>query len=62
MKVDVEIQNHPMYDGFLAKLERLKQRRPAEPNPFVVGSESYQRFVGVMSGCTRAQLARRKGA
>lgn len=62
MKVDVEIQNHPMYDGFLTKLERLKTRKPADPNPFLVGSDSYQRFVSVMSGCTRAQLARRKGA
>ena len=62
MKVDVEIQNHPMYDGFLMKLDRLKARKPGDANPFVVGSDSYQRFVGVMSGCTKAQLARRKGA
>jgi uncharacterized protein (TIGR02246 family) len=59
MKVDVEIQNHPMYDGFVAKLDRLKQRKPGDANPFVVGAESYQRFVAVMAGCTRAQLARR---
>ena len=62
MKVEVEIQNHPMYDGFLMKLDRLKARKPADANPFMVGSDSYQRFVGVMSGCTKAQLARRKGA
>jgi hypothetical protein len=62
MKVDVEIQNHPMYDGFLAKLERLKARKPGSTNPFLVGSDSYQRFVSVMSTCTKAQLARRKGA
>jgi metallo-beta-lactamase class B len=62
MKVDVEIQNHPMYDGFVAKLDRLKQRKPGEVNPFVVGTESYQRFVAVMAGCTRAQLARRPQA
>jgi metallo-beta-lactamase class B len=61
MKVDVEIQNHPMYDGFLTKLERLKTRKPGDPNPFLVGGDSYQRFVGVMSGCTKVQLARRKG-
>jgi metallo-beta-lactamase class B len=60
MKVDVEIQNHPMYDGFLTKLDRLKGRKPGQPNPFIVGTDSYQRFVGVMSGCTKAQLARRK--
>ena len=62
MKVEVEIQNHPMYDGFVSKLQRLKQRKPGDANPFLVGSDSYQRFVGVMSGCTKAQLARRKGA
>ena len=62
MKVDVEIQNHPMYDGFVAKLERLKQRKPGDPNPFLVGSDSYQRFVSVMAGCEKVQLGRRKGA
>src|SRR5262245_32366189 len=62
MRVDVEIQNHPMYDGFLTKLERLKQRKPGDSNPFLVGSDSYQRFVSVMSACEKVQLARRKGA
>ena len=60
MNVEVEIQNHPMYDGFVAKLERLKQRKPGAPNPFVVGRDSYQRFVSVMAGCEKLQLARRK--
>jgi len=60
MNVDVEIQNHPMYDSFAPKLDRLKQRKPGSPNPFVVGRDSYQRFVQVMSGCTTVQLMRRK--
>lgn len=62
MNVDVEIQNHPMYDGFIAKLQRLKQRKPGEPNPFVVGREGYRRFLDVMSGCNEVQLARRTPA
>ena len=62
MNVEVEIQNHPLYDGFLTKLEQLKQRKPGAPNPFVVGRDSYQRFVSVMAGCTKLQLARRKSA
>lgn len=57
--VDVEIQNHPLYDGFEAKLARLTARRPGETHPFVVGREGYQRFLTVMSACTSAQLARR---
>lgn len=62
MNVDVEIQNHPMYDGFTARLQRLKLRTPGQPHPFVVGRDSYQRFLEVMGGCTSVQLARRAGA
>jgi metallo-beta-lactamase class B len=60
MNVDVELQNHPLYDGLEGKLERLKARRAGEANPFVVGQASYQRFLTVMTECTRAQLERRK--
>jgi len=59
MKVEVEIQNHPLYDGFLGKLDRLHRMKRGEMNPFVVGADSYQRFLSVMSGCTSVQLARR---
>ena len=59
MNVEVEIQNHPMYDGFGAKLQRLARRKPGEPHPFVVGREGYRRFLDVMTGCTDVQLARR---
>jgi metallo-beta-lactamase class B len=57
--VDVEIQNHPLYDGFAGKLERLSRRGAGEPHPFVVGTDGYQRFLTVMKECTSAQLARR---
>lgn len=62
INVEVEIQNHPMYDGFVAKLQRLNQRKPGEPHPFVVGRNGYQRFLQVMSECTSVQLARRTAA
>jgi len=57
--VDVEIQNHPLYDGFGAKLDRLANRRAGEAHPFVVGQDAYQRFLTVMAECANAQLARR---
>jgi metallo-beta-lactamase class B len=57
--VDVEIQNHPLYDGFAMKLERLAMRRAGDPHPFVVGTDAYRRFLTVMSECANAQLARR---
>jgi metallo-beta-lactamase class B len=60
LNVDVELQNHPLYDGLETKLERLKMRQPGQPHPFVVGQQGYQRFLTVMSECTQAQMERRK--
>jgi metallo-beta-lactamase class B len=57
--VDVEIQNHPLYDGFDAKLARLARRGAGDDHPFVVGRDGYQRFLTVMRECANAQLARR---
>jgi len=59
-KVDVELQNHPLMDGFPEKLEKLKARSPGEPNPFIVGQANYGKFLDVMSQCMDVQIARRK--
>lgn len=60
MKVDVELQNHPVMDGFGEKLAAVRARKPGEPNPFIVGQENYTKFLEVMTECARATLARRK--
>ena len=62
MKVDVELLNHGMMDGTAAKLARLQTRTAGGPNPFVVGWDSYQRFLTVSSECLRAVLGRRAAA
>jgi metallo-beta-lactamase class B len=59
-KVEVEIQNHPLMDPIQSKLDKLKARKPGEPNPFVVGQAGYQKFLDVMAGCTEVNIARRK--
>jgi metallo-beta-lactamase class B len=59
-KVDVELQNHPLMDPIQAKLDKLKARKKGEPNPFVVGTANYQKFLDVMAGCTEVNIARRK--
>lgn len=59
--VDVEIQNHPLMDGFAERLNLLRQRGPRDPNPFVVGEDAYARFLGVMAECGEAQLIRKAG-
>jgi metallo-beta-lactamase class B len=60
--VDVEIQNHPLYDGFEPKLAQLKARKPGAAHPFVVGADGYQNFLTVMGDCARVELERRKDA
>ena len=59
MKVDVEIQNHPLYDEMQNKISLLKTRGTGARHPFVVGQEAYQTFLDVMSECTRVEQARR---
>jgi hypothetical protein len=49
-----------LMDPILPKLERLSARKKGEPNPFVVGASEYQKFLDVMEGCTRVNIARRK--
>ena len=58
-KVDVELQNHPLYDDFEERLAKLRDRKPETPNPFVVGQANYGKFLDVMAECMRAQIARR---
>jgi len=60
MKVEVEVQNHPLFDNTFEKASRLATRQPGEPHPFVVGTEGYQKFLDVISTCIRAHMARRE--
>ena len=57
--VDVEIQNHPLMDGFAARLEQLKKRGAQDPHPFVISESAYAAFLNVMSECSQAQLIRK---
>jgi metallo-beta-lactamase class B len=59
MGVDVEIQNHPIIDDTTTKLLRLNSRAAEDAHPFVVGTDAYQDFLGIISECTRAEVARR---
>jgi len=57
--VDVEIQNHPIFDDTPARLAALAARRPGDPHPFVMGAERYQRFWRIVSECMQADIIRK---
>jgi metallo-beta-lactamase class B len=60
--VDVEIQNHALFDDTPGRLARLKTRKPGEPNPFLMPIDKYVKMWGVVSECIRAEIARRPAA
>jgi metallo-beta-lactamase class B len=54
---DVVISNHTMFDGSKVKLPALATRKAGEPNPFVVGADSVNRYMTVAEECAKASLA-----
>jgi metallo-beta-lactamase class B len=62
MKVEVELQNHPIFDGTPAKLASLKAAKSTEANPFVIGNDRYLKMWNIVSECIQAEIARREGA
>jgi metallo-beta-lactamase class B len=61
MNVEVEMQNHPIFDGTPERLAALKAAKPSDPNPFVIGSGRYQAMWNIVSECIQAEIARREG-
>jgi metallo-beta-lactamase class B len=59
MKVDVELQNHAIFDLMPDKLARLKSRKAGEQHPFIVTTAAYVKFWSVISECIQADIARR---
>jgi len=59
MGVDVEIQNHPIFDATPERLAALAARGPDDPHPFVMGEDRYQRFWGIISECMQADIIRK---
>ena len=59
MKVEVELQNHPIFDGMADKLSKLKGMTVRDPNPFVVGTDRYLKMWNIISECVQAEVARR---
>ena len=55
--VDVLISNHTIFDGSKTKLPALKNRKPGDPNPYVIGKDSVQRYLTVVNECAQAGLA-----
>jgi len=54
---DVLLSNHTDYDGSKEKMPALAGRGPADPHPYVVGTDSVGRYLTVAHECALAALA-----
>src|SRR5262249_19419093 len=59
MKVEVELQNHPIFDDMPGKLSKLSTMKGRDPNPFVIGADRYVKMWNIISECVQAEIARR---
>src|SRR5712691_10276375 len=62
MKVEVELQNHAIFDGMPEKLAKLKTMKAGDPSPFIVGTDRYVKMWSIVSECIQAEIARRTAA
>jgi metallo-beta-lactamase class B len=56
--VDAAIANHPAHNAANERTALLRHAQPGEVNPFVYGTERFQRFARTLELCSRVQLAR----
>jgi metallo-beta-lactamase class B len=54
---DVLLSNHTDYDGSKQKMPALAERAPGAPHPYVVGTDSVERYLTVANECAQAALA-----
>lgn len=55
---DVLVSNHTSFDGSKTKLPAMATRKPGDPHPYVVGTESVGRYLTVAEECAKAGLLR----
>ena len=59
MRVDVAVQNHPIFDQSPERFAALKARAAGDRHPFLVTTDKYVTFWNVISACIQAEIARR---
>ncbi len=50
-KVDIELNSRPFVDNAIARMDTLAKAKSATKNPFIIGSDGFQRFVGMIGEC-----------
>jgi metallo-beta-lactamase class B len=56
--VDAAIANHPAHNAANERTALVRHSQPGDANPFVYGTDRFQRFARTLELCSRVQLAR----
>ena len=51
---DIVLSNHTAYDNTPASVMKLATRKPADPNPYVVGNDAVLRYITTAEECAKA--------
>jgi len=51
---DILLSNHTAYDGTTIKLPAMAQRKPGDPNPYIIGKDAVHRYLKVAEECAVA--------
>jgi metallo-beta-lactamase class B len=51
---DIVLSNHTAYDNTPANVTKLATRKPADPNPYVVGNDAVLRYITTAEECAKA--------
>jgi glyoxylase-like metal-dependent hydrolase (beta-lactamase superfamily II) len=49
--VDAELNGYPFVDNGIARMDSLRRARTRVANPFVIGGDGFQRYMGVIGEC-----------
>ncbi|HEX3927378.1 MAG TPA: MBL fold metallo-hydrolase [Gemmatimonadales bacterium] len=56
LHVDAELSSYPFVDNALARMDTLRRAHPGDANPFVIGTDGFQRYAGVLGECAWVSL------
>ena len=57
-KVDVLIANHPLHDRAVENNDLVRYALPGDPNPYILGTALYDRYIQLQAACAKVQMAR----
>ncbi len=59
--VEIELLAHPGLDDTIKREDAVRALKPGQQNPFLIGSENYQKYLTMMQDCIQARLANLEG-